>query len=239
MKLLIPNLYQFHTLLCKGAIDMSRYKIKETIFEGLGACDAKSILFDVSDEELLQAFMPKDAACSLIAEYGSVYEIVMHASLDEVSSIAGIGKSKIQKIECLRELIRRMYHAKMGNITAIRSPKDIFEYMADMQHLKQEQFRIIILNTKNKVIRQKIISQGTINMAVVSPREIFNAAIKTMAASIVLVHNHPSGDPSPSSEDKQLTEVIIKAGNIIGISVIDHIIIGKNHYCSFKEKGWI
>ncbi len=218
---------------------MTKYNIKNVNFEGLGIGDAKSVLFDLPDEKLLQAFLFKNVACSLIAEYGSVYEVVMHASLDELAGIAGIGKAKIQKIECLRELIRRLYQAKIENITTIRCPKDIFEYMADMQHIKQEQFRIIILNTKNRVIRQKIISQGTINMALVSPREIFNAAIKTMAASIVLVHNHPSGDPSPSVQDKQLTEIIVKAGNIIGISVVDHIVIGRNRYCSFKEEGWI
>lgn len=218
---------------------MTKYKIINVNFEGLGIGDAKSILFNVPDEKLLQAFISKNAACSLITEYGGVYEVVMHASLDELAGIAGIGKAKIQKIECLRELIWRLYQAKIEKITTIRCPKDIFEYMVDMQHLKQEQFRIIILNTKNRVIRQKIISQGIINMSLVSPRKIFNAAIKKMAVSIVLVHNHPSGDPSPSVEDKQLTEVIVKAGDIIGISVVDHIVIGRNRYCSFKEKGWI
>ena len=199
----------------------------------------KSFLFDLPDEELLQAIMSKEAACRLIAEYSNVYDVVMNTSVNELARIKGMGKSKIYKIECLREIVRRFYKESASRIAVISCPKDVFEYMADMQYLKQEQFRIVILNTKNKIVNQKIISQGTINATLVSPREVFNAAIKNMAANIILVHNHPSGDPEPSEEDKKITTMVSNAGKIIGISILDHIIIGRNNYYSFKEQGLI
>lgn len=211
----------------------------KTFTEGLGILGAKSFLFNVPDEELLQIIMPKEAACNLLAEYSNAYEVLMNTSADELAQIKGMGKSKIYKIECLREIVRRFYSRRRSRVAVIRSPKDVFEFMTDMQELKQEQFRIIILNTKNKISGQKTISQGTINATLVSPREIFNAAIKNMAASIILVHNHPSGDPQPSEEDRNLTSRVIKAGEIMNIPVLDHIVIGHDQYCSFKEKGLI
>lgn len=218
---------------------MNKYKVETAMYDGLGELDAKSFLFNMPDEELLQIIMPKEAASQLLAEYSNVYEVVMNASVSELTVFKGVGKSKLHRIECLREIIRRFHREQAGRVTVIHCPKDVFIYMADMQYLKQEQFRIVILNTKNKIVGQKIISQGTINMTAVSPREVFNVAIKNMAASIALVHNHPSGDPQPSTEDISVTDMIVQAGKVIGISVLDHVIIGKNAYCSFKEKGLI
>ena len=93
-----------------------------------------------------------------------------------------------------------------------------------------------MLNTKNHIIGQRLISKGTINASLASPREIFSPAIKLMASHIILVHNHPSSEPFPSEEDKRMTEVVVKAGDIINIKVLDHVIIGKNTYFSFKEQ---
>ncbi len=98
---------------------------------------------------------------------------------------------------------------------------------------------VATLNTENKITGQKVISQGTVNMTAVSPREVFNVAIKNMATSIALVHNHPSGDPQPSTEDISVTDMIVQAGKVIRIPILDHVIIGKNAYCSFKERGLI
>lgn len=218
---------------------MQNSKMRETISEGLGALNTKSFLIDLPDEELLQTIMPREAAMQLLAEYQSVYEVVMNTSVNELVSLKGMGKSKIYKIECLREIVRRFQKENTNKVTVIHTPKDVFNYMADMQYLNQEQFKIVMLNTKNKILGQRIISQGTLNMTPVSPREIFNVAIKNMVASIVLVHNHPSGDSHPSEEDIKMTETIVNAGKIIGIAVLDHIIVGKNEYCSFKEKGLI
>ncbi len=178
-------------------------------------------------------------ACQLIAEYGNVYEVVMNTSANEIAIIKGMGKSKIHKIECLREIVRRFYRENTDRVTVIRSPKDIFEYMADMQYLKQEQFRIIMLDTKNKIMGDRIITQGTVNTTLVSPREVFSPAVRHMAASIIAVHNHPSGDSSPSREDIDVTRNIVEVGKIMSIPVLDHIIIGKDELTSLKGKGII
>jgi DNA repair protein RadC len=218
---------------------MSNYIIKEKISDGLGTLSTKSLLLDLPDEELLQTIMPKEVACQLLAEYGDVYEAVMNISTHELAGIKGMGKSKIYKIECLREIVRRFYRENASKVTVIKSPEDIFEYMADMQYLKQEQFRIIMLNTKNKIIGDRIITQGTVSATLVSPREVFSPAVRNMATSIIVIHNHPSGDSIPSKEDIDVTNNIVEVGKIMSIPVIDHIIIGKDEFTSLKERGII
>ncbi len=193
----------------------------------------------LSDEELLQHFMPKQAALQLVAEYNNLYDVVMHTSDEEIAQVKGVGKERILRLKCLKELIRRFQVAESAKITTIRSAIDVIDCLNDLQYLKQEQFRIILLNTKNKVLGQRIISQGTISGTLVSAREIFNPAIKLMAASIILAHNHPSGLPEPSQEDMQITRTIVEAGKIIGIQVLDHIIIGKSAHYSFKQHGYM
>ena len=119
----------------------------------------------------------------------------------------------------------------------IRSAKDVFLYTKPkISHFDRERFLVLHLNTKNQIINEEIISIGTLNSSLVHPRELFKSAIKESANSIILVHNHPSGDPSPSKEDKEVAERIIAAGNILGISVLDHVIVGKETYWSFKDR---
>lgn len=108
--------------------------------------------------------------------------------------------------------------------------------MEDMRHKQQEELVLIALNTKNKFISDRIISKGTVNSSLVSPREIFIDALQNNAVNIIILHNHPSGDPTPSQEDIRITERIREAGNLIGITLLDHIVIGDNCYVSFKER---
>ena len=126
-----------------------------------------------------------------------------------------------------------------GLYPQISSPNDVLTYFKDMEDLRQEEIRLIMLNTKNKIIAHKTISKGTINSSVVTPREIFFPAIKMMASSIILAHNHPSADVTPSNEDKNITEIVARSGKLINIKLLDHIIIGKNKIYSFKEAGLI
>lgn len=149
----------------------------------------------LSDVELLSVFLPQQTANDLIAEYQIIYGLVMRTSSMELVHVKGIGKAKVQKINCIREILNRLHSEKQIRTVQITAPKDIAVYMQDMEHLEQEEFRIIMLNTKNKIIGQQMISRGTVNATLVSPREIFNPAIKAMATNIILVHNHPSGDP--------------------------------------------
>lgn len=197
------------------------------------------IFQQMPNEKLLEAFIPKEAAYQLLAEHRSIYNAIMDTTEKELLSIKTLGSSRIRRIQCLRELVLRLQNETRRRITVLRSPQDAATYLADMQNLQQEQFRVLALNCKNGLIVEKIIAQGTINASLISPREVFHIAIRNMAASIVIAHNHPSGDSNPSKEDMDVTNELVKAGYLMKIPVQDHIIIGKSEFYSFRENGHI
>lgn len=162
-------------------------------------------------------------------------------TLQQLREIDGIGKVKAIQIKALSELSKRM--AASFNIhrkKAMTSPKEVCDLvMEEMRILKKEVFKAILLDVKNHVIKQLNISVGSLNSSIVHPREVFCEAVKVSSSGIIFVHNHPSGDPEPSREDIDTTERLIQAGNILGIKVLDHIIIGDGKYVSLKEKGYI
>ena len=199
----------------------------------------KAVFSELSDEELLSTFIPKDVANKLMKEYQSIYGVVMNTAEIDTKNLRGFGKNKLDKIACIKEIIYRINMEKSKALTQISSPNDVLTYFKDMEDLRQEEIRLIMLNTKNKIIAHKTISKGTINSSIVTPREIFSPAIKMMASSIILAHNHPSADVTPSSEDKNITEIVARSGKLINIKLLDHIIIGKNKIYSFKEAGLI
>ncbi|MCT4621876.1 MAG: DNA repair protein RadC [Marinisporobacter sp.] len=144
-----------------------------------------------------------------------------------------------QKIRGLFEVAFRI-NAKSDKRIKITSPTDVANlYMSEMKYLKKEEFRVVLLNTKNEVIDTKTISIGTLNSSLVSPREVFKESILESSNSIILLHNHPSGNSSPSKEDVSTTKRLVEAGEIIGIEVLDHIIIGDGQYISLKEMNII
>ncbi len=199
----------------------------------------KAVFSELSDEELLSTFIPKDVANKLMKEYQSIYGVVMNTAEIDTKNLRGFSKNKLGKIACIKEIIYRINIEKSKALTQISSPNDVLTYFKDMEDLRQEEIRLIMLNTKNKIIAHKTISKGTVNSSIVTPREIFFPAIKMMASSIILVHNHPSADVTPSSEDKNITEIVARSGKLINIKLLDHIIIGKNKIYSFKEAGLI
>jgi DNA repair protein RadC len=163
---------------------------------------------------------------------------IMDISLSQLMEIKGIGEAKALQIQASIELGRRLARCTAGEKISIRSPKDVANLlMEDMRYLQKEHFVCLFLNTKNHVIGQETLSMGSLNASIVHPREVFRAAIKRSSASIVCVHNHPSGDPAPSPEDVEITMRLVEAGEIIGIDVLDHIIIGDQHFISLKEQG--
>lgn len=124
--------------------------------------------------------------------------------------------------------------------TYIKSPQDVYDLLAaELRHLQQEHFICIYLNVKNSVIGQETLAIGSLNATIVHPREIFKLAMRRSSASIICVHNHPSGDPTPSPQDIELTKRLIIAGEIIGIDVLDHVVIGGRKYISMKEQGFV
>lgn len=162
-------------------------------------------------------------------------------TLEQLREINGIGKVKAIQIKAIMELSKRISSTFNKDKKAmIKSPDDIcMLFMEEMRHLKKEIFKIVLLNTKNRIINHIDISIGSLNASIVHPREVFVEAVKRGCSCILLVHNHPSGDPEPSKEDVDTTNRLVNAGNIIGIRIIDHIIIGDGKYLSFKEKGLI
>lgn len=166
--------------------------------------------------------------------------LLKDASIEEITSIKGIGTTKAVQILAAIELGRRIHRLVNNDRYVIRSPEDGAKYvMEDMRFLSQEHFVAIYLNTKNQVIYRKTIFIGSLNASIVHPREVFKEAIKRSAASIICAHNHPSGDPTPSREDIDVTKRLVECGRIIGIELLDHLIIGDQKFVSLKEKGYM
>lgn len=159
-------------------------------------------------------------------------------SLKELQQIKGIGVVKAIQVKALLELSKRISKEQAVEHYQITSPGSIAAiYMEEMRHLKQEYFKVVFLDTKNHITGDQNVTIGSINASIVHPREVFKEAIKRSAASMILIHNHPSGDPTPSREDIQVTERLYESGKLLGIDILDHIIIGDGIYISLKEKG--
>ena len=171
----------------------------------------------------------------LITKYG--IDKLNDLSLKELQEIRGIGPAKAMQMKALFEFNKRHNLSKVNNLP-IKTAKDVFLYASEkLADNKKEHFMVLHLDTKNKIIKDEIISIGTLNASIIHPREVFKSAIKESANSIILVHNHPSGDSEPSIEDKEITEKLMEAGEILNIKVLDHVIIGKDNYHSFKENS--
>lgn len=158
-------------------------------------------------------------------------------TIEELTQIKGIGNSKASQILAAIEIGKRVSYEVGVSKMNITSPKSIANiFMDDMRYLQKEHFRVILLDTKNQIISIEEISIGTLNASIVHPRDVFKVGIKKNANSMILLHNHPSGDPYPSQEDINVTDRLTEVGKLVGIKVLDHIIIGDNRYISFKEE---
>lgn len=165
---------------------------------------------------------------------------LMHLSLEELTRLKGVGNVKAIQILCICELSKRISMCRSQNRLDFSSPASIADYyMEQCRHFEVEKLIVVYLDTKCHKIHDEIMFQGTVNRSVVSPREIFINALKYNAVNIVILHNHPSGDATPSKDDIYSTKRLIEAGNLVGISLIDHIIIGDRKYISLKEVGII
>lgn len=161
-----------------------------------------------------------------------------HLSLNELKSVPGIGMVKAIQISCIGELSKRMTRKSIGKENLFISPDAVAAYfMEEMRHKEKEELRVVLLNTKGRMLHNAVVSIGTVNSSLISPREIFLEAFRFQAVSIILLHNHPSGDPEPSKEDILVTKRVYEAGSLLGISLTDHIIIGDNCFISLKERG--
>ncbi|MDU5107227.1 MULTISPECIES: RadC family protein [unclassified Clostridium] len=176
----------------------------------------------------------------IISEFNGL-DGLLDAGINEITSIKGVKNIKASQIMAIGELVRRINKLNIirsGKI--ISSPSDIASHiMKEMVVLKQEVLKLIMLDTKNNIIGIKDVFKGSLNTSIVHPREIFKEAIKKSSSSIIICHNHPSGDPTPSKEDINITIRLKECSKIMGIDLLDHLIIGKDQYVSLKEKGII
>lgn len=160
------------------------------------------------------------------------------STIESLVELKGVGPAKAIQILAGVELGRRISRSLPEERFTVRSPQDAADLMMDeLQHLAQEHFVCLFLNTKNQVISKDTIFIGSLNASIVHPREVFRRAIQRASAAVICLHNHPSGDPSPSAEDRNVTKRLQEAGKLLGIDVLDHIIIGEQSFYSMKENG--
>lgn len=179
-----------------------------------------------------------ELAARLIASDQSGILHIGSASPEELCSIEGIGPAKASVLIAAAELGRRIMTAPRSRKVSASSPDEVASlFMEEMRYLKNEHFKVLLLNVKNEIITSEDVSIGSISSSDAHPREVFSSAIRRGAANVILVHNHPSGSPVPSESDRLLTERLSEAGRILGIQVLDHIIIGDGIYVSMKSEG--
>lgn len=164
---------------------------------------------------------------------------LMNVTEFELLAIKGVGKVKARQITAALQLARRLSRPADIAPQIIRRPQDAVDLlMPELRYLQQEHFVVLFLNTKNHLIGQpETLSIGSLNAAIVTPHMVFRAAVKRSAASVLVCHNHPSGDPTPSPEDIQLTKRLVESGNIVGVDVLDHLVLGDGTFTSLKEQG--
>ena len=153
-------------------------------------------------------------------------------------ALVGVGPAKAATLLAALEIGRRLAERRLDTGDAIRGPQDVFRHFhARLRDAPHEQFHLLLLDGRHRLLRETMASRGTLTASLVHPREVFRAAVQAAAAAIVLVHNHPSGDPSPSPEDAEVTRRLVAAGQVVGIQVLDHVIVADEGFHSFKENG--
>lgn len=199
----------------------------------------------LSDAELLAIILRTgnqnetalELAQRLLYQFGGLQGLYQ-CSLAELAEVKGVGMAKACQIKAAMEMGRRAFDTGRTGKVIIRSPTDVAHMlMSEMRYLDREHFKVVLLNIKNMVIDVVTVSVGTLNASLAHPRECFKEAVRQSAAAVIFVHNHPSGDPSPSPEDISLTRQLVEAGKLLSIEVLDHVIIGDGSFVSLKERG--
>jgi DNA repair protein RadC len=180
-----------------------------------------------------------DHARVLLSRFGGLRGIE-EAPISELGKVKGIGPAKVAQLKASLEIARRVGNHKWEAGQPLRSSEDVFRHFYDsLGKEKRELFYVVLLNNKNRKIRDVKISEGSLTASLVHPREVYNPVIRESAAAVIFVHNHPSGDPAPSQEDIEITRRLKEVGDVMGIRVLDHVVIGLERYYSFSDKGML
>lgn len=223
------------------AFPINRWPEEERPRERLHRYGADSL----SDAQLLAIILrtgsPKRSALGvaleLLARYRNLRELSA-AGIAEICGVPGIGRAKAAQIAAAMELGKRIQAFPLKEGDPIRGSLDVYEACGPyMRDLRKEVFRVVLLNAKNRVIRTVTVSEGSLTACLVHPREVFAPAVRESSGAILLIHNHPSGDPTPSREDVEMNRRLVQAGELIGIRVLDHVVVGDGRYFSFVDQG--
>jgi DNA repair protein RadC len=218
------------------AEERPREKLLKSGPESLSNAELIAIIISTGIKTFSGSYSAVDIAKNLMTKYIDLNNLT-NISTDELIENIGLGKAKAAKLVAAIELGRRVISQKNGNNVKFRCSEDVANYYIPlMKDLKKEQFKVVLLDIKNKVIKDILVSQGSLTSSIVHPREVLKPAIQASAASVIFIHNHPSGDPEPSADDIEITNRLGKSCSIIGINMLDHIIVAENGYYSFKQK---
>ena len=180
-----------------------------------------------------------DLAREMLATYGSLAGVAAREAV-ELARVPGVGPAKAARLAAAFELGRRLRARTPGVRVVLSAPADVYAAFGPlMEDLPREVFRVALLDAQNGLLRDRVISQGTLSASLVHPREVFKPAILESAASVILLHNHPSGDPTPSREDVRLTRQLVECARLLELRVHDHVVIGRGRYVSLAERGII
>ncbi len=217
--------------------DRPREKLLEKGAETLSNAELLAILLRVGDASTGQSAL--DHGRLLMTRFADSLRNLEGASTQEICTIKGIGPAKAAQIKAALEIGKRFAQEDIKQGEAFRSSNDVFNhYREHLGGLKKEEFHVLLLDAKNRKIKDVRVSEGSLTSSLVHPREVFNPVIRESAAAVILIHNHPSGDPSPSQEDLHITRRLREVGEVMGVRVLDHVIVGKGKYISFVDDGY-
>jgi DNA repair protein RadC len=199
----------------------------------------------LSDAELVALLLRTGArgrdatalAAALLARCGGLQGLARAAPPDR-SGLPGLGPAKSATLHACFEVGRRLAAGRLDPGQPVRAPADVYRHLHPrLRHVRQERFLVLLLDGRHRLLRIETISQGTLTASLVHPREVFRPALQQAAAALILVHNHPSGDPAPSPEDREVTRRLARAGEILGVRVLDHVIVAERGFTSLREEG--
>jgi DNA repair protein RadC len=217
--------------------DRPREKLLDKGADALTDTELLAIILRVGNASTRESAI--DHARQLLSRFGG-FKGIDDAGASELSSVKGIGPAKIAQMKACLEIGRRLGNHRWQAGQALRSSEDVFRHFRDnLEKEKREMFYVVLLNNKNKKIRDVKISEGSLTASLVHPREVYNPVIRESAAAVIFVHNHPSGDPAPSQEDIEITRRLKEVGDVMGVRVLDHVVIGCDRYFSFSDKGML
>ena len=180
-----------------------------------------------------------DHGRALVQQFDESFRRLAEASIRDLCGVKGIGPAKAAQIQASLEIARRFAAEELKQGQPFRSSADVFHhYQEQLGNLKKEEFHVLLLDAKNCKLKDVRVSEGSLTSSLVHPREVFTPVVRESAAGVILIHNHPSGDPAPSQEDLQITRRLRQVGEIMGVHVLDHLIIGKGRYVSFVDDGY-